>query len=134
MNAVRKFTGPPASEEKIQGLKSLLPRSTPPDYFSFLAKSNGAEMWFEESNHVEGEFDCIRLDTAEVITAYTEGWPTPQLANLVVIGSDAGSSLLAYDLSQPDCPLIFHSTGYGNTRIASSLEILVCECALFLQQ
>lgn len=114
---------PPASAESLASLRQILPRETPADYFAFMEKTDGGQIWFEAD--AASPFDCIRIYCASLML---ELRPSHQalFPSLVVIGGDQGSQYLGYDTSAcVPWPLVMHLPGWGTTHIAASFTELV---------
>jgi len=114
---------PPASADQIALLRKVLPTETPSDYFDFLARSDGAQVWFNENG--PAGFDCIRVFSVfrmlQLRDALVELFPS-----LLVIGGDQGSQHLGYDLSgRAPWPIVMLLPGAGADKVAASFTELM---------
>lgn len=93
------YLNPPATPEAVEALSRILPTETPPDFFEFLRQTNGAEAALDPDWEA-GEPDCVRIDDVESLTelhsTFAERYP-----DLLIIGGDAATKLIAYDMTQP---------------------------------
>lgn len=113
---------PPASAESLASLRQVLPRETPPDYFAFLEKADGGQIWFEADD--SADFDCIRLYSVSRMLELRPSLET-LLPSLVVIGGDQGSQYLGYDRSaSAPWPIVMFLPGSGATEVATSFTEL----------
>lgn len=113
---------PPAPNEVVASLREALPNEVPDDYFAFMQRANGGQIWFDAAP--AADFDCIRIYSASLLidlhASHRELFPS-----LVVIGSDQGAQYLGYDTSAGSpWPLVMHSPGWGSTRLAMSFSEL----------
>ena len=114
---------PPASAENLASLKLALPRETPSDYFAFMERADGGQIWFIAD--ASADFDCIRIYSVsrmlELRASHQELFPS-----LVVIGGDQGSQYLGYDTSASvPWPIVMHLPGWGTSQVATSFTELV---------
>ena len=93
------YLSSPATPEAVEALSRVLPPGTPSDFFEFLRQTDGAEAALDPDWEA-GEPDCIRIDTVELLTqlhsTFAERYP-----DLLIIGGDAATKLIAYDMTQP---------------------------------
>ena|SRR5688500_4437741 len=115
---------PPASAESLTLLKQMLPRETPPDYFAFLEKADGGQIWFQFD--ASAPFDCIRIYSVSRMLELRASLET-LLPSLVVIGGDQGSQFLGYDKSaSAPWPIVMFLPGsaQGAAHVAMSFTEL----------
>jgi hypothetical protein len=113
---------PPASAESLASLKRVLPRETPSDYFAFMEKSDGCQIWFDADD--SADFDCIRIYSVSLMLELRSSFKA-NLPALVVIGGDQGSQYLGYDSSATaPWPIVMFLPGWGATQVATSFTEL----------
>jgi hypothetical protein len=113
---------PPASAESLASLRQVLPHETPSDYFAFLEKANGGQVWFDVDDFAD--FDCIRIYSVSLMLELRASHAA-LLPSLVVIGGDQGSQFLGYDTSVAvPWPIVMHLPGSGTTQVATSFTDL----------
>src|SRR5688572_12513770 len=102
---------PPASAESLASLRQVLPRETPPDYFAFLEKADGGQIWFDADD--SADFDCIRIYSVSTMLELRASLEA-LLPSLIVIGGDQGSQYLGYDTSaSAPWPIVMFLPGWG---------------------
>lgn len=113
---------PPASAERLALLRQALPRQMPSDYFAFLARADGMQLWFSTDD--PAGFDCIRIySTARMLEL--RGSLQALFSSLVVIGGDQGSQYLGYETSTGNpWPIVMHLPGSGSVQVATSFTEL----------
>ena len=114
----------PASATQIALVRDALPAATPPDYFDFLATTDGAEIWFDEDSP-EG-FDCLRFySVAEMLDGSSRRTLNELMPTLLVIGGDQGSQFLAYDMeADAPWPIVMFMPGWGTEQVAPTFTDL----------
>ena len=114
---------PPASVESLTSLRQVIPRETPSDYFAFMERADGGQIWFKADD--SAEFDCIRIYCVSLMLKLRASHQA-LLPSLVVVGGDQGSQYLGYDTSAGvPWPIVMHLPGRGTTPIATSFTELV---------
>ena len=113
---------PPASIEVVASLRNALPSEVPDDYFAFMKRSDGAQIWFDATP--AADFDCVRIYSASLLLSLRASH-RELLPSLVVIGGDQGAQYLGYDTSAGSpWPIVMHLPGSGSTKIAMSFAEL----------
>lgn len=123
-----------ASAESLAALERALDGRAP-EFLDFYRRTNGFEMALEpddESGDLADELDCMRFDEAEFIVEmlphYAEHHP-----GALVIGGDAASHLLAFDLRQAgEAPLVVYSS--EEEPYLPTCEVIARSFAEFLQR
>lgn len=92
---------PPADMAKVELLRQKMPSGIPEDYFGFLARSDGADVWFDDVDFAKGEIDYIRIDSCDSMLSENLSVFKELRPDMLVIGSDAGSNLIGYDTKKP---------------------------------
>src|SRR5947208_2797568 len=87
---------PPASADKLALLRRVLPEEMPEDYFEFMARSDGGQVWFDEDG--PECFDCLRIYSVSRMLELRDSL-AQLFPSLTVIGGDQGSQYLGYDMS-----------------------------------
>jgi hypothetical protein len=112
----------PASAESLASLRLRLPREMPSDYFEFMQRCDGGQIWFGADD--SADFDCIRIYSVSLMLELRASLQA-LLPSLVVIGGDQGSQYLGYDTSaSAPWPIVMHLPGSGTTRVATSFTDL----------
>jgi hypothetical protein len=113
---------PPAPAESRTSLRQSLPPATPSDYFTFLERADGGQIWFVAE--ATAAFDCIRIYSVSRMLELRASLQA-LLPSLVVIGGDQGSQYLGYDTSAGvPWPIVMHLPGWGTTQVATSFTEL----------
>ncbi len=113
---------PPAPAGLVALLRKELPAQTPPDYFDFLMRSDGGQIWFRDA--ADGAFDCLRIYSVSRMLEL-RGSLTKLFPSLTIIGGDQGSQYLGYDMSAGiPWPIVILLPGSGSTSVAASFTEL----------
>ncbi len=117
---------PPATPEAVHALSQVLPPNTPRDFFEFLRRTDGAEAALDPDWEAN-EPDCIRIDSVESLTqlhsTFAERYP-----QLLVIGGDAATKLIAYDMTRPSpWPIVIFDS--FTDEFASTIQLLASDFA-----
>jgi hypothetical protein len=120
------YLNPPATPEAVHSLSQILPPGTPQDFFEFLRRTDGAEA-APDPDWEADEPDCIRIDSVEALTelrsTFAERYP-----HLLVIGSDAATKLVAYDMARPSpWPIVIFDS--FTDEFASTIQLLAPDFA-----
>src|SRR4051812_14355139 len=112
MKRAGTLLAPPASEAKLDTLRTLLPSNAPADYFEFLRRHDGGDIWPDEGAWSTLGFDYLRLNSADdVIEDQERGWFS-DVPELLVIGTDGGGQWLAFDRRRDGpWPLVMYCPG-----------------------
>lgn len=124
MKLSAKVLDEPAEESAVRSLRSILPESTPADYFEFLRQHDGAEFCFTDVDWIRDGYDSIRVfSVEEMIEMQKQDWLPQSLPKLLAIGTDSGGQFLAYDMRKSEpWPVVMYAPGSAE-HLASILVV-----------
>ena len=128
MKLSAKVLSPPAAEESVLELESLLPGDTPAEYVAFLRQHDGAEFCFTDIDWSRDGFDSLRLFSArEMLRTLRSDSCARALPSVLIIGTDSGGQCLAYDMrNRGQWPLVVYCPGCAHDiayiHVAGSLS------------
>jgi hypothetical protein len=89
----------PATQDDIRAAEATLGVKLPTDYKTFLARSNGADGFVGEA--------YVMLWSVDELHALNEGYEVKKYApGYIIFRSDGGGEAFAFDLTQPDMPIV----------------------------